>query len=250
MAKSSQTKEQESLRFWERSKQAFPKTFLWVKRISLGFLLIFMMDIGYLIGIWPNWDSIEYGPIPKSRFIQEYEIKQAKNPTIRKLSWSTIPFENIPRNMIRAVLAAEDYKFFDHNGVDTDALLNAIEYNWHKKRIVYGASTITQQTVKNLFLSGSKNPLRKWHEYLLTFAMEQNLSKKRILEIYLNIAEFGRGTYGIESAAQRYWKKSASNLSRLQAIELAASLPAPKKHNPSSRTDFFMTQRNKIKNNI
>ena len=243
-------KEKTKTPFWLMIKQKFPRTVLWSKRSGLFIFAIFLLDTGYLIGMWPNWEMIDKGPIPKSRFIENYQLKQIENPTIARLRWDTITFDNIPRSMINAVLAAEDYKFFNHSGIDTDALLRAIEYNWHKKRIVYGASTITQQTVKNLFLSGSKNPLRKWHEYLLTFAMEQHLSKKRILEIYLNIAEFGPGVYGIESAAKKYWGISAAHLSRIQSVELAATLPAPGKHNPRTRSVFFMKQRDKIMANM
>ncbi len=141
--------------------------------------------------------------------------------------------------MIRASIVAEDSRFYSHSGIDMEALQAAMEYNLSEKRFVYGGSTISQQTVKNIFLSASRNPLRKWHELLLTVGMERSLTKKRILELYLNVVELGRGIYGVEAAARYYWGISASSLSAKQAIQLAATLPAPVTHNPDTRTKFF-----------
>ena len=148
--------------------------------------------------------------------------------------------------MTRALIVAEDARFYSHSGIDTDALQEVMEYNLTKKRFVFGGSTISQQTIKNIFLSPSRNPFRKWHEFVLTIGMERNLSKKRILSLYLNIAEFGRGIYGVNAAAQYYWGIPASQLSDSQAIELAATLPAPVKHNPNTRTKFFLKRVKKI----
>lgn len=149
--------------------------------------------------------------------------------------------------MTRALIVAEDANFYSHSGIDFEAFRAAMETNIEKGRFVYGGSTISQQTVKNLFLTSSRNPLRKWHEFILTIAMEQQLSKRRILELYLNIVEFGRGIYGVEAAARHYWGIPASRLSRHQAISLAASLPAPVSHNPSTRSRFFKRRVNKIR---
>ena len=115
-----------------------------------------------------------------------------------------------------------------------------------KKRLVLGGSTISQQTVKNLFLDASRNPLRKWHELVLTVGMERALSKRRIVEIYLNIAEFGRGIYGVDAAARFYWGISASELTERQSIELAATLPSPIGHNPATRTRSFQNRVRKM----
>ena len=235
---------------WQRFVLLFPKVgkgIRWAWRI---FLVVMLIDVGFLIGIWPEWKWYAGGDIPKSRFIYVYERETAQNPNLPRLRWKTIPYRDIPVHMLKAVLSAEDHRFFEHDGIDTDALQSAMEHNWERGRVVYGASTISQQTVKNLFLSGSRNPFRKIHEVMLTYSMERNLNKKRILEIYLNVAEFGRGIYGIESAAQRYWGISASQLSVSQAIELAATLPAPKKHNPRTRTKFFQKQTKKIRRNM
>lgn len=208
--------------------------------------IVIIMDIGYLVGIWPNWDLYAEGPVQSSNFIRSYVFEQYRQPGWPRLRWDPIPVEQIPRSMVRALIVAEDAHFYSHKGIDINALKEAVEYNLSEKRFVYGASTISQQTVKNIFLSPSRNPLRKWHELVLTIGMERNLSKKRILELYLNVAEFGRGVYGIEAAARQYWGIPAARLSDRQAIELAATLPAPVKHNPQTRTPFFTTHVVKI----
>lgn len=234
---------------WQRFLTLFPRVARALRWTAIILAVITLIDIGYLIGIWPEWKWYTHGDIPKSRFIYSYERESSQNPTLPRLRWKTIAFDDIPKSMLIAALTAEDYRFFQHDGIDLASLQKAMEYNWEQKRLVYGASTISQQTVKNLFLSGSRNPFRKVHEVMLTYFMERNLKKKRILEIYLNVAEFGTGIYGIESAAQYYWHKSASELSTQQAIELAATLPAPKYHNPKTRSDFFIKQVKKISKN-
>ena len=148
--------------------------------------------------------------------------------------------------MTRALIVAEDANFYWHGGIDFEAFQAAMEHNLEEGRFIYGGSTISQQAVKNLFLTPSRNPLRKWHELVLTIAMERNLKKNRILELYLNVVEFGRGIYGVEAAARHYWGVSAQQLTRYQAIQLAASLPAPTSHNPSTRTRFFNRRLKKI----
>ncbi|MEE8364877.1 MAG: monofunctional biosynthetic peptidoglycan transglycosylase [Gammaproteobacteria bacterium] len=215
----------------------------WSLRILL---LIFIMDTGYLIGIWPDWSLYQKGPIQQSNFIRQYIFDQYKHPKWPNLSWKQKPISRISRHMIRALIVAEDARFYSHSGIDMEALQAAMESNLSEKRLVYGGSTISQQTVKNIFLSSSRNPLRKWHELLLTIGMERNLTKKRILELYLNVAEFGRGIYGVEAAARYYWGKSAARLSPRQAIELAATLPAPVRHNPATQTRFFKKRVKKI----
>ena len=209
--------------------------------------ILILMDIGYLIGIWPDWEAFEEGPAPRSRFVLAYEFEQSRHDGWRRLQWRPVSIENIPRCMVRAVIVAEDARFYSHSGVDIDALKAAMEYNLSEKKLLLGGSTISQQTVKNLFLDGSRNPLRKWHELVLTLGMEHALSKKRILEIYLNVAEFGRGIYGVDAAARFYWGISASRMSDQQCIELAATLPSPVRNNPGTRTQSFDNRVGKIR---
>lgn len=219
-----------------------------ILRWSLRLLpVLIVMDLGYLVGIWPDWSSYAEGPAPRSRFILNYESERHQHAAWPDLRWRPVALADIPRGMVRAVVVAEDARFYDHNGVDFDALKAAMEYNLSEQRLVLGGSTISQQTVKNLFLDVSRNPLRKWHELVLTVGMERALSKKRILEMYLNIAEFGRGIYGVDAAARFYWGVRASQLTERQCIELAATLPSPVRHNPGTRTRSFRNRVRKIR---
>lgn len=143
--------------------------------------------------------------------------------------WTSL--DNIDRNMVRAAIAAEDGKFCSHDGFDREAIEQAIERNKQGKRL-RGGSTISQQTAKNAFLwqgSGWTRYLRKPPEIWFTFLIEKIWGKRRIMEVYLNVAETGIGTYGVEAGAQRYFNKSASNLSPAEAARIAAVLPLPKK---------------------
>lgn len=219
-----------------------------VLRWSLRLLpVLIVMDFGYLIGIWPDWELYSEGPIQRSSVIRDYEINQHRHSDWPKLRWHPVEIDNIPRSIVRALIVAEDARFYAHQGVDIEALKAAMEYNLSEKRLVLGGSTISQQTVKNHFLSLSRNPLRKWHELVLTLGMERTLSKKRILELYLNVAEFGRGIYGVDAAARYYWGIPASQVSERQSIELAATLPSPVGHNPATRTRSFQDRVKKIR---
>lgn len=214
----------------------------WSVRLLVLFLVV---DAFYVSAIWPDWQALAAGPVPKSNFIKQYEQDYRKHRWPHP-HWYPVVYQVIPDYMQRAVVVAEDSRFWQHSGFDLIAFKEAMDYNLSEQRMAFGASTISQQTVKNLFLSASRNPLRKWHELLLTWGMEKNLGKKRILEIYLNIAEFGRGIYGVEAAARHYWGIKADHLSVAQAIELAAALPNPVRDNPHTRTDAFIRRIDKI----
>lgn len=141
------------------------------------------------------------------------------------------PLSRIDRNMVAAVIAGEDAKFCTHSGFDTEAIEKALERNANSKRL-RGGSTISQQTAKNVFLwqgTGWTRYARKGLEVWFTFLIENIWSKRRIMEVYLNVAETGVGTYGVEAGAQRYFKHSAARLTRVEAARIAAALPAPKR---------------------
>ena len=153
----------------------------------------------------------------------------------RDLYW--VPYERISPTLVRAVLAGEDIRFFRHSGVDWQAVQTAIGQNWKERRFSRGASTVNQQLAKNLFLSSSKNPVRKLHEALIACEMEHMLGERRILELYLNVIEWGDGIYGAEAAARHYFHTSAANLDFEQAAFLAAIIPNPRaKHDPEAYT--------------
>ncbi|MBI2069947.1 MAG: monofunctional biosynthetic peptidoglycan transglycosylase [Elusimicrobia bacterium] len=164
--------------------------------------------------------------------------KAGKKSTIIQ-QW--MPYEKISPHLRNAVIVAEDGRYWEHNGFDVDQFREAMRRNWEKKRLHYGASTITQQLAKNLYLSPSKNPLRKAKEAVITRQMEKHLTKRRILEIYLNVAEWGPGIYGAEAAAHHYFGKSANDLTPEEAATLAAYLPAPLRY-PKPRNAKYVSR--------
>jgi len=214
-----------------------------VLRVALVLLLV---DLFYLSVTWPDWARLAAGPVPKSVFIADYQARLAKDRQLPALRWQPVPLVDMPKFLLRAVILAEDSRFYEHRGFDLIAFKEAMDYNLQEGRLALGASTISQQTVKNLFLSRARNPLRKWHELILTWGMERELRKRRILEIYLNIAEFGEGIYGAQAAAMFYWGVPVSQLTPRQAAELAATLPGPTKNNPATRTPVFEKRAQRI----
>lgn len=185
---------------------------------------------------------------PATTALIEQRADEAKEKGLapkREQIW--VPYERISKNLVRAVLAGEDNRFFDHSGFDWEEIQKAIEEDWEEKRFVRGASTITQQLAKNLFLSTSKNPIRKLHEAILTIELEAILSKRRILEIYLNVIEWGDGIYGAEAAARYYFNTSAASLSAEQAAFLSAIIPNPREtYNPAKHPRRVERRRNRI----
>jgi monofunctional glycosyltransferase len=158
-----------------------------------------------------------------------------------------VAYDRISPNLIRAVLAGEDSRFFDHAGFDWEEIKIALEKDWNEGRFKRGASTITQQLAKNLFLSTSKNPVRKLHEALITKEMEWIVGKRRILELYLNVIEWGDGIYGAEAAARHYFNTSAAALSADQAAFLSAIIPNPNgAFNPAKHKGRVQRRRNLI----
>ena len=155
-----------------------------------------------------------------------------------KLRHTWVSYGRISEHLKRAVIAAEDAKFLDHEGFDWEAITKAIQKNESLGKVVAGASTITQQLAKNLFLSGSRSWLRKGQEAAITWMMERTLSKRRILEIYLNVAEWGEGIFGAEAAARHHFGVPAAALTPEQAAWLAAILPSPKRYERGRRTPY------------
>jgi monofunctional biosynthetic peptidoglycan transglycosylase len=236
------------------AKQTSASKKSWLLR-SLRWLLILLVgvvlaDLYWLSTIWPDWDALEKGPIPESSLIQDYRQRANINSQLPTVRWSPVELRNIPYILRRSVIMAEDGRFYQHDGVDFKAIRNAWDYNLSHMKVRYGASTISQQTVKNLFLSNERNLLRKWHELILTWQMEQRLSKDRILELYLNIAQFGPGIFGVQAASYYYWGRPVWRLNRRQAAELAASLPSPTSNNPGRYTPAFAARVDSIQRRI
>jgi len=139
---------------------------------------------------------------------------------------------------MKAIIIAEDDKFWSHKGFDLDAIQKALEKDLEKGKFKFGGSTISQQLVKNLYLTPSKNPLRKAKEAIITWRLEKAINKRRILELYLNVVEWGEGIFGIEVAAQHYYSKPASALSPQEAARLAAVLPNPRRYRPTGPSKY------------
>ena len=150
--------------------------------------------------------------------------------------WRWVPYSRISANLKKAVITTEDGAFWDHEGIDYEELRNAVETNWERGEFARGASTITQQLAKNLYLSPSKNPIRKVKELLITRRLEHELSKQRILELYLNSIEWGDGVWGAEAAARRYFRKSAAELSASESALLAGAIANPHIMDPARPT--------------
>ncbi len=212
--------------------------------------LAIAVDGVWLVMNWPPLAATARGAIPKSAFIADYEARAAADRNLPPLRWHPVPLSRIAGSLRAAVILAEDARFRDHGGLDLAALRDALRRNMEERRARFGASTISQQTAKNLFLHSGRTPLRKWHELVFTLGMEQVWTKDRILEVYLNVAEFGPGIYGAEAAARRYWGISAVSLTRPQAIELAATLPGPTTGNPARRSKAFLGRIERIERHM
>ena len=218
----------------------------------LTIILILLSTLPLYIGfyfVYPNVSRLKKENPEKTSFMEyregEWE-KQGKKIKIKK-AWT--PYSRISPYLVKAVLIAEDDKFWSHEGFDLDAIQKAIEKDIKKKKFKFGGSTISQQLAKNLYLNPSKNPVRKIKEAILTWRLERNLSKRRILEIYLNVAEWGEGIFGIEAASRHYYGKPASALGPEEAARLASALPNPRRYNPA-KGSRYVENRSRIIYNI
>jgi len=188
--------------------------------LLIAFVVLQSWYFGHIV-IWKYWS-----PSNTSFMVQRLDQLRAKNPkAVLKYAWAD--YSRISGQLKRAIIAAEDMKFVDHEGFDWEGIQRALEKNQKKGRAVAGGSTITQQLAKNLFLSGERSYLRKGQEAIITLMLEAVLDKRRILELYLNVAEWGIGIFGAEAAARHYYGQSAAFLGPEQAARLAAMLPRP-----------------------
>ncbi len=229
----------------KRGMWRWPKLLKWL--ILAPLLLFTLVQLYFFVQIcW--W--IDHNPSSTSFMRAQQAALREKNPkaNIQQL-W--VPYARISNNLKRAIIASEDANFSDHDGVDWEALQKAYDKNAKKHKVVSGGSTITQQLAKNLFLSGSRSYLRKGQELIITFMLETVMEKERIFEIYLNVVEFGTGTFGAEAAARHYYGVSAANLGAAQAAKLAVMLPNPRffdKHRDSNylakRTEVILRRMN------
>lgn len=220
-----------------------------VPAMKLAKKVAFWGTVGFFVStvatvILLKWVPVYYTPLV---FIRAAEyVTEGKWVSIQK-NWT--PIEEISPHLQRAVIASEDPKFLSHNGFDFEAIAKAIDAN-KRRKIKMGASTISQQTAKNVFLYPSRTYLRKGLEVYFTVLIETFWGKKRILEVYLNSIELGHGIYGAEAASEHYYGKTASKLNPAEAHLFAAILPNPRKWNPKRPTNFVLRRRNFIRRNL
>ena len=188
---------------------------------------------------WPNVAALATRPPSSTAFIDRYRALERQAGRPGRVQWTWVPYTRIATSLKRAVVVAEDASFFSHRGFATAEIREAIDRAVKEFGLPRGASTITQQLAKNLWLSPSRNPIRKAKEAMLTWQLERALGKRRILELYLNVAEFGPGVYGAEAASRRYFGKAAAELTDDEAAALAAGLPRPSIWHPGVNTRAY-----------
>jgi len=212
--------------------------------IVLSFFLILLPTI-YLL-LMPDVPRLRKEN-PKKTALMEYREMASKEKKKRyRIDQSWVPLSKISPYLIKAVLIAEDDKFWKHEGFDLEAIQRALEKDIKAKKFKLGGSTITQQLARNLYLSPEKSLIRKISEAIITWRMERVLSKKRILELYLNVAEWGEGIFGAEAASRHYFGKPCSELTPEEAARLASVLPNPRKYNPVGDQRYVINRSNLI----
>ena len=190
------------------------------------------------------WYS-QFNPRQTNMMSDQLAVLREKNPKA-ELRYEWVAYHLISSNLKRAIIASVDANFAEHDGVDWEAMQQAYERNNRRHKVVGGGSTITQQLAKNLFLSGSRSYLRKGQELIIAFMLEMVLSKERILELYMNVAEYGRGIFGAEAAARYYYRTSAAALGASQAARLAVMLPNPRYYDKHRDTGYLARRTNQI----
>jgi monofunctional biosynthetic peptidoglycan transglycosylase len=197
--------------------------------------LFLAVQLSFLARVW--WWR-DHNPQATAFMAARMEQLRARDPQA-KLRHAWVPYERIAPGLKRAIVVAEDAKFSDHEGFDWEAIEKAREKNRRKGRIVAGGSTISQQLAKNLFLSGERSAWRKGQEALITVMIEQVMDKRRILEIYLNVIEWGEGLFGAEAAARHYFGVGSGSLSAEQSARLAAMVPNPRFYDRNRNTAYL-----------
>jgi monofunctional biosynthetic peptidoglycan transglycosylase len=211
------------------------------KKIILTIIILvaayFLVDVGRYF-IYPNIAVLKKKNPTKTAFMEYREAAWKKKGIKKKIRSTWVPLSRISTYAVKAIIIAEDDKFWSHEGFDFAAMQKALEKDIQKKKLQAGGSTISQQLAKNLYLSPAKDPIRKIKEAILTGRLERNLTKRRIIELYLNVAEWGDGIFGIEAAAQSHYGKPAAALTPREAAELAVVLPNPRRYNPSGNSRY------------
>jgi monofunctional biosynthetic peptidoglycan transglycosylase len=205
----------------------------WLARALAAIFLA--IQLSFLVRVW--WWR-DHNPQSTAFMEASLERLRAKKPDA-KLHWTWMPYERISAHLKRAIVVAEDARFAEHEGFDWEAIEKAMEKNRKKGKVVAGASTISQQLAKNLFLSADRTPWRKGQDALITVMIEQVMDKRRILEIYLNVIEWGDGVFGAEAAARHYYGSGAAALGPEASARLAAMVPNPRFYDRNRNTAWL-----------
>jgi monofunctional biosynthetic peptidoglycan transglycosylase len=207
--------------------------------LLLALTALVAVQFWFLVHVW-YW--VDHDPGETAFMHARRERLREKNPRV-VLQQHWVPYNRIALSLKRAIIAAEDAKFLAHEGFDWEGIQKAYEKNLKKGKIVSGGSTISQQLAKNLFLSGERTWWRKAQEAAITVMIENIMSKRRILEIYLNVIEWGDGVFGAEAAAHYHFGSAAANLSAEQAAQLAAMVPSPRRYRAGSDTPYLQKRK-------
>jgi len=215
--------------------------------IKVIVVLVVLLVVGFagLYMVYPDVSKLKKQNPGKTSFMEYREAEYRAKGKKMRIQSKWVPLRSISPYLMKAVLIAEDDKFWSHHGFDTEAIQKALEKNLEAGRFKLGGSTISQQLTKNLYLTPSKNPVRKLKEAIITWRLERALSKRRILELYLNVVEWGEGVFGAEAAARRHFGKPASALTAEEAAKLAAALPNPRRYRVDG-TSRYVERRAKI----
>jgi monofunctional biosynthetic peptidoglycan transglycosylase len=217
-----------------------------LRRILLGSLAAILLAAGLFWITLPDVAPLAREFPRTTAFMELRKARLAKEGQSANLEYSPVPMSRIAPALARAVVVAEDARFYEHEGVDWDAVRGAFERDWKRRELGAGGSTLTQQLAKNLYLSPARTPWRKLREWAIARRLERALSKPRILELYLNVVEFGPRTYGAEAASRRYFQKSAAALTAREAATLAAIIPSPRIYDPVRHRQRVERRANRI----
>jgi monofunctional biosynthetic peptidoglycan transglycosylase len=219
-------------------------------RVRVFLLIGLCLSVGAVLFLWlilmPDVSALRTTNPAATALMEARQAQaEAQGRSVGR-QWKWVPLSRISPYLRQAVVAAEDASFFTHEGFDWEGIKDAALYNLEAGEFKRGGSTITQQLAKNLYLSSERSLFRKARETLITRSLEQHLTKERILELYLNIAEWGQGIYGAEAAARHHFKKPSRDLTADEAAWLAAMLPAPRRYDPLRKTSFLTRRHERI----
>lgn len=219
-------------------------------RLLLWSILLFGLPLGTLAFTWlvtmPDIDALARHNPTTTALMEHRQARASARGRRAARQWIWVPLSRISPHLQRATITAEDASFFEHEGFDWEGIKDAALENIEAGEMKRGGSTITQQLAKNLYLSSERSLFRKAREALITRSLEHSLTKQRILELYLNVAEWGRGVYGAEAAARHHFGKSAHGLSADEAAWLAAMLPSPLRYDPLRKTSALTRRHQRI----